>query len=260
VVAKQARNVIVQSEAFSNARGEVANTDRFARFVPRADVAAYVARYSEAARAFTERPVGKLAGPVERFNGHSSAMGGTLGNLIADAQLGATIGAGAQIALMNPFGIRAPHQLEPAPDGSLTFGQLYSVQPFNNSLITQTMTGAELKAVLEQGLDNDSPVQLLSPSQGFAYSFDLSRPVGERIVAMSLNGTAVDPAGSYRVTTNSFLANGGDSFSLFARQRDAVIGMPDIDALEAWLNVATPRTVPSETRVTDRTPGQAPVR
>ena len=258
VVSKEAHNVIVQSPGYRNARGDIVQTDLFPRFAPRPDIAAYVAKYSDAARAYTERPVGKLAGPVERYNGDASRMGGTLGNLIADAQLGATTGAGAQIAFTNPFGIRAPHQLNPAADGSLTFGQLYSVQPFNNTLVTQSMTGAELKAVLEQGLDNDNPVQLLSPSQGFTYSFDISRPVGDRIVAMTLDGAPIDPAKTYRITTNSFLANGGDSFSMFARQRDAVIGMPDIDALEAWLKAVPPRAVPSETRVTDLNPGYTP--
>ena len=102
--------------------------------------------------------------------------------------------------------------------------------------------------MLEQGFDDNGPLQVLSPSAGFGFRFDLSRPVGNRVVEMVLNGQPIDPAANYRVTTNSFLANGGDSFSLFARQREAVTGMSDLDALEAWLKSVPPRQVPAEVR------------
>ncbi|WP_255453319.1 5'-nucleotidase C-terminal domain-containing protein [Novosphingobium sp. Gsoil 351] len=120
------------------------------------------------------------------------------------------------------------------------------------------LTGAELKAVLEQGLDSNQPVQFLSPSWGFSYSVDMARPEGQRVVAMTLDGVAIDPAKSYRVTTNSFLANGGDSFSLLAGQRDKAIGGSDIDALEAWLKAVPPRPAPVEERVIDLNPAATP--
>jgi 5'-nucleotidase len=251
VISKSARNVIVQSPGYTNVRGDLHNTDLFPQFTPRADIADYVGRYVAASKDFITRPVGKLAGLVERPGGDASNKGGTLGNLVADAQLEATRGAGAQIALMNVFGLRAPSQIAPAADGSVTFGQLYSVQPFANDLVTQTLTGAALKAVLEQGFDSNQPVQFLSPSHGFSYSVDMARPEGNRVVSMTLDGVPIDPAKDYRVTTNSFLANGGDSFSVFAAQRDAVLGGTDIDALEAWLKTDQARAVPSEARVID---------
>ncbi|WP_324475238.1 bifunctional metallophosphatase/5'-nucleotidase [Novosphingobium sp.] len=248
VVAKRARNVIVQSDPYQSPRGFVDEAKDLPRFAARPDVAEYVGKYSEAAKAYSLRPVGKLAGPVDRApSAGFPNQGGPEGNLIADAQLGATLGAGAQIAFMNPFGIRKP--IVPEADGTVTFGSIYAAQPFNNTLITQSLTGAELKAVLEQGFDASGPHQVLSPSAGFSYTIDLSRPVGDRIVAMTFNGQAIDPAATYRVTTNSFLAGGGDTFSLFTRQRDAVVGMPDIDALEAWLKAVPPRAVPGEDRV-----------
>lgn len=247
VVARRARNVIVQSDPYVSPRGPVTEATDRPRFAARADVAAYVGKYAEAAKVYSLRPVGKLAGPVARGpSGGIGNQGGSLGNLIADAQLGATTGAGAQIALMNPFGIRAP--LNPAADGTLTFGEIYATQPFNNALLTQSLTGAELKAVLEQGFDDNGPMQVLSPSAGFAFRFDLARAMGSRVVSMTLNGLPIDPAASYRVTTNSFLAGGGDSFSLLNRQRDAVIGMSDLEALEAWLKAAPARAVPAEER------------
>ena len=111
------------------------------------------------------------------------------------------------------------------------------------------MTGAELKALLEQGFDATGPEQALIPSAGFTYTYDKSRPVGQRIVAMELNGQPVDPAGMYRVTTNSFLAQGGDSFTVLSGQRTAQIGASDLEALEAWLKGTAPRAVPAEPRV-----------
>lgn len=254
VVAKRASNVIVQNQGYQGKAGLVAPSNLAAQFAPRADVAAYVARYVDAAKLEIQRPAGKLAGEVSRPGGDSAKGGGSLGSLIADAQLAATRGAGAQIAFMNPFGIRSPHQIVP-DQGKVTYGMLYAVQPFNNGLVTQTLSGAELKAVLEEGLDENQPKQMLSPSVGFEFDFDLSRPAGQRITAMRLNGQPIDPAGSYRVTTNSFLANGGDSFATLAKQREAAISpLTDLDALEAWLSGAEPRAVPAEQRVFDKTP------
>ncbi|MBS3928781.1 MAG: bifunctional metallophosphatase/5'-nucleotidase [Sphingomonadales bacterium] len=240
VVAKRASNVIVQSAAYTGARGPVVQTALYPQFTPRADVAAYVGLYVDAAKAFAQKPAGHLAKP---------ASGAPLAQLIADAQLAATKSAGAQIAFMNPFGVRAA--LVPGAGNMVKFGDIYAVQPFGNTLITQSLTGAQLKAVLEQSFDAQGPQQPLIPSEGFAYSYDLSKPVGSRIVAMSLNGVAIDPAATYRVTTNSFLAQGGDSFTALAGQREAVIGISDLDALQAWLEAVPLRAVPDALRVSE---------
>jgi 5'-nucleotidase len=249
VVAKQARNVIVQSEPYTASRGPVAVTDRFPSFAPRPDIAAYVGKYVDASKQYSSRVIGRLDGVAAKPAGEMANTGGSIGNLIADAQLEATRGASAQIALMNPFGIRAPATFVPGRDGGLTFGQLYQVQPFGNVLVTQTFTGAELKAILEQGLDAQGPVQLLAPSRGFVYRYDPTGPVGDRVVAITLDGKPLDPAASYRVTTNNFLAQGGDSFTIFAQGRDAMIGGTDLEALEAYLAATPPRPVPTEERV-----------
>jgi 5'-nucleotidase len=247
VVAKRAANAIVQSPGYTSARGAVANTKLYPRFEPRADIAAYVQRYTDAAREFAERPAGRVYGSAGRPSPHTPG-GGPLGNLIADAQLSATRSAGAQIALTNPFGIRAG--LEPSTDGAVTFGQLYNVQPFGNELITQSMTGAEIRAVLEQGLDGEGPEQILAASAGFTWRYDRSRPVGQRVLSVTLNGEELRDDATYRVTTNSFLAGGGDGFTLFARQRDGSRGMTDLDALAAWVQGPAPRAIPLEERAT----------
>ncbi|WP_068077476.1 bifunctional metallophosphatase/5'-nucleotidase [Novosphingobium lentum] len=246
VVEKQAHNVIVQSLPYTSSRGPVANTALYPQFQPRADIAQYVQRYADAAKSFSQRVIGHVSGPASKGEGAAANSGGALGNLIADSQLGATRGAGAQIAFMNPFGIRA--SLVPTADGTVTFGDIYAIQPFGNQVVTETMTGAELKATLEQGFDNDGPEQVLTPSAGFAYRFDRSRPVGSRIVAMTFAGRPVRSEASYRVTMNGFLSQGGDGFTGFVGKPGAVTGATDIDALEGWIKAVPLRQVPDEDR------------
>jgi 5'-nucleotidase len=118
----------------------------------------------------------------------------------------ATRSAGAQIALTNPFGIRAA--LLPATDGAVTYGELYKIQPFNSVLITQTLTGAQLKAVLEQGFDDNGLHQALSPSSALHYTVDFNRPIGARVVRITIAGKPMVPGARYRVTVNNFLAMG----------------------------------------------------
>jgi len=218
-------------------------------YAERPDIADYVGLYAKAVAGQKDRVVGRLSAGASRTE---RALGGPLGNLIADAQLAATRGAGAQIALTNPFGIR--DQLIPAADGAVTFGQIYAVQPFFNTLVTKTLTGVELKEVLEQGLDADGPEQLLSPSAGFSYAFVRSRAHGERIMRMELDGQPIRPEVEYRVTTNSFLAGGKDGFTVFLKGRDAVTGTSDLDALEDWIGSAPIRELPMEERVREVLP------
>jgi 5'-nucleotidase len=249
VVGKRAVNIVVQSQPYTASRGPVPNSDVVPRFEPRPDISAYVARYVDATKAFSERPIGKLSAPATRREIGNVDYGGPAGDLIADAQLAATTGAGAQISFMNPFGIRAP--IVPTADGSVTFGMIYQTQPFNNDLVTFTLSGAELKAVLEQSFSDSGPEQFLTPSVGFTYTVDRSAPAGSRVSGMTLNGKPIDLVKDYRVTVSTFLANGGDGFSGFAKQRDVTRGPTDIDALEAWIKAVPIRPMPTESRVVE---------
>src|SRR5690606_25036256 len=111
-------------------------------------------------------------------------------------------------------------RLEPAADGGVTFGQIFALQPFGNGLVVLEMTGAELKQALEEQFGEAVPAQIanssLIPSAGFAFAFDRSKPFGDRISALTLHEQAIDPARTYRVAVNSFLASGGDGFATFA--------------------------------------------
>ncbi|MBC2667082.1 bifunctional metallophosphatase/5'-nucleotidase [Novosphingobium flavum] len=253
VVARRAKNVVVQSEPYVSPLREVPVTDFVPRYQPDPGISAYVARYVEASKTYVQRRVGWLAEPLEKTEGNAWGTGGRLGNLIADAQLEATKAVGGQIACTNPFGIR--RSLLTQPDHSVTYGDLYLVQPFNSELITVTMTGAELKEAMEQQLDADAPEQLLACSAGFQQTIDRSRPVGSRVVSMTLDGKPIDVAATYRITVNSYLANGGDSFAAFVKGRDRTVGVTDIQSLEAYLKPSNPmRNAARDVRVTDLRP------
>ena len=217
------------------------------------DIASLVRRYTEAAAPIAARVVGRIEGSLDRPEGDTDSP---LGNIIADAQLAATrepARGGARIAFINSGGVRA--RFEPAADGSVTYGQIFALQPFGNTLVVLELTGAQLKAVLEQQFGPESPAEiansLLIPSAGFTFAYDRNRPAGERIVSMALNGAPVDPAATYRVTVNNFLASGGDGFSLLSQAKPVADAGQDLDALEAYISRGV--SVPPTGRVSDLT-------
>jgi 5'-nucleotidase len=253
VSAKSADNVIVQGEAFTSGATTIALTDQYPVFGKNQEVAALVSQYLSVAAPLVQRVVGSLSGPATRTQAPSRES--ALGNLIADAQLAATRASdkgGAQIAFMNPGGVRA--DLVPDDKGNVTYGQIFSVQPFGNSLVVKTMTGAQIKALLEQQFNSGSNTvaapRVLLPSQSLRYSYSLSAPAGSRISNMALNGTAMSDATSYRVTMNSFLATGGDNFTVFNQGTDTLGGDQDVDALEAYIKASGTLVPPATNRIT----------
>jgi 5'-nucleotidase len=204
-------------------------------------------KYRAAVAPIANRVVGRISADITRNaqpNGESP-----LGDVIADAQLAYTkASAGAQIALMNPGGIRASLGFQDSiggeAPGEVTYGECFTVQPFNNLVVTQTLTGALLKEVLEQQIfatGGGLTQRILQVSAGFTYSYDSTRPAGDRVSAMALDGTPIDPAATYRVTTNDFLANGGDGFTKLTLGTSRVTAPGfDVDALVAYLGAGAP--------------------
>jgi 5'-nucleotidase len=213
-----------------------------------------VKRYAAAAAPVAARVVGKLGGPAPRSetDGESPAA-----NLIADSYLGFTREpnrGGADFAFINASGVRTG--LTPNAKGEITYGQLFALQPFGNNVVVKSLTGAQLKALLEQQFRTEGAsarvAYLLAPSANFRFAYDLSKPDGQRIVEMELNGKPVEAGQRYRVAINNFLASGGDGFSVFKQGSDTVDAGLDLDALEAWL--ATNPAVPAVGRTRDVTP------
>jgi 5'-nucleotidase len=253
VVAKSADNIIVQSEAYTGARGLVPLSPDFQQFVPRPDLADLAARYVAAAKEEESRVVGSLAGAAPRSKNEAGES--ILGNLIADAQWAATRDpskGGAQFALMNPDGIRT--DIVPSENGDVTFGSVFATQPFANTVNVKSMSGRHVKALLEQQFNDPNWTRIFSPSEGFRFAFDMSRPEGQRILELSLNGAPLADNMIYRVAMNSFLAVGGDKFSVFLSGTEEVVGPTDLDAIMAYLSNGKPKPLPALNRVTNRTP------
>tara|TARA_A100001391_G_scaffold119169_4_gene81037 strand:- start:35295 stop:36968 length:1674 start_codon:yes stop_codon:yes gene_type:complete len=220
------------------------------------EIAALVARYVEAGAAIAQRPVGEWQLVAEH---REDCLESSASRLVADAQLAATrtlAGGPADIAFVNSGGVRT--DLPPGRSGAMTYGDIFAMQPFANWVMLVEMPGSAIKAALEEQFcdEADGNVAIchsaLLPSQGFAYSFDRSRPAGERIVAMTLDGKALDPAATYRVAINNFLAGGGDGFSTFTHFPAIENAGGDLDALEAWL--APGATIPPCGRVREVSP------
>ena len=214
---------------------------------------AVVDHYKAEALAPASRVIGRITASLTRDT--TAAGESSLGDVIADAQLDATDDPGfgdAVVALMNPGGIRAdmPYSAPGKSDGQVTYGEAFTVQPFGNAMVTMTLTGADLKLVLEQqftgcaqGYPADAPVtsqpfnRILQVSDSLRYTYSAGGPACAKVDAASLriNGVVVDPAASYRITVNSFLADGGDQFYALRNGTSRLGGAVDTDAFEAYL-------------------------
>jgi len=212
----------------ANARNVVVRTDVFAKDEAQTRL---IEAYERLSAPLARRVVGRLAAPLLRDEGPAGES--ALGQVVADAQLAATADAGAQLALMNPGGLRAA--LTGDAQGTVRYEDLFAAQPFSNALVTITLTGAQLRQVLEQQWAGQARPRLLQVSRGLSYAWDAARPVGQRIVpgSLQLHGHTIAPEQRLRVTVNAYLAAGGDNFKALAENgADAQTGIMDIDALE----------------------------
>jgi 5'-nucleotidase len=236
LVAASANNIIVENALNAPPATRVGDSTK-------ADpqVQAVVDQYVTASAPLANKVIGRIQGDLTRT---ANPVGeSALGDVIADAQLAATAPAGfgnAVIAFMNPGGIRNDmfvNAISPGGEapGEVTYGEAFSVQPFGNSLVTKTMTGAMIRSLLEQqfpGCGGQTTQRILQISDGFSYQRILSGSTcAGRIGTMSLNGVPIAPGDSFRVTMNSFLATGGDGFTVFNQGTNPLGGDVDIDAL-----------------------------
>ncbi|ABG03282.1 5'-Nucleotidase-like protein [Rubrobacter xylanophilus DSM 9941] len=206
------------------AEAEVITTYRDA-IAPDPEVAALVAEYEREIAPVANRVVGVAAEDITRAT--TPAGESALGDLIADAQRAY---AGADFAFMNPGGIRAD-----IAAGEVTFGELFAVQPFDNQVAKMELTGDQIYALLEQQFQ-EGRTRILQVS-GLEFSYDASRPAGQRITSVTLpDGTPIDRSATYTVAANSFIATGGDGFTVFKEGRDQQTLGSDLEALEAYID------------------------
>ena len=225
VVSVEADNLIVRTNAYAKAPEQTA----------------LIEAYDALVRPLAERPVGSITASLSRDA--DLAGESVLGQVIADAQLAATRAqedGGAVIAFTNPGGIRAG--LQKSADGVVTYADLFAAQPFGNNLVTLTLTGKQIKTLLEQQwLDQPRP-RILQVSKGFSYVWDDRRSRGDFVPAetIALDGRTIEPAAKYRVTVNAFLADGGDGFFVFTEGGEPRSGPFEMQALEAFFKANSP--------------------
>ncbi len=184
------------------------------------------------------------------------------GNLVADAQAWATSSNGAQMAFMNPGGVRSDLTYLSSTgegDGVVTYGEAFTFQPFGNTLVTIPMTGAQIVDALEEQCQppGSRPFLHLGVSDGVTYDLSTTITAGVctsvTISNLQLNGVPVNPASTYIVTVNSFLADGGDNFGTFATIPTTLRldGGIDLEALANYLAAFSPVAPPSTDRVNE---------
>ncbi|HTF01456.1 MAG TPA: bifunctional metallophosphatase/5'-nucleotidase, partial [Bradyrhizobium sp.] len=219
VVSAKADNVIVRTGAYAKEPEQTA----------------LLASYDKFAAPIANRPAGSITQTLSRTP--NDAGESPLGDIVADAQLAATSAdknGGAVIAFTNPGGVRT--DIPKKAEGGVTYADVFASQPFRNQLVTLTLTGMQIKNMLEQQWLDPKRPRVLQISRGFSYAWDNAKPYGERIIAdrMSLYGQRIDPATSYRVTVNNFLAVGGDGFTVLKEGVAQQFGVYDVDALYAY--------------------------
>ncbi|MFF4667519.1 bifunctional metallophosphatase/5'-nucleotidase [Streptomyces sp. NPDC001282] len=230
---------------------------------PRAnDMTALIERWNALAAPIANRPQGYISADIDGRG--STAYEKPLGDLIADAQLEALAPAdkgGAVLALMNPGGIRADLVYasdDGKTDGVVTYGEAFTVQPFTNMMNVVDLTGAQLITALQQQVSgpNEAGPKILQISKGLTYTLDMTKSGAARVVTdtIKLNGEAIDPAKTYRVAMNEFLAGGGDGFAALGQGTNKLVGPSDLDVFNAYLaahsSAAAPLAPPAADRIT----------
>ncbi|MFF0271548.1 bifunctional metallophosphatase/5'-nucleotidase [Kribbella sp. NPDC004536] len=248
--------------SIDNATGDVDRTNTLAQneivtqdVVPDQRTANLIAKYKALVAPISNKVIGHLTTPsVVRTNDDS--LESPLGNLIADAQLAdpsvVSGGKAPVAAFMNPGGIRADLA---SNNGEVTFGQAFTVQPFNNFLVSMDMTGTQLKALLEQqfsGVNGPEAAKYkVLQVAGITYTWNPAAAAGSKIVAGSIKigGQPLVDGTSYRIVTNNFLSDGGDGFPAFTTATNKVFGGLDIDAFANYLTAHDPYTPVATDRI-----------
>ncbi|MFJ3288988.1 bifunctional metallophosphatase/5'-nucleotidase [Streptomyces sp. NPDC086669] len=220
------------------------------------DMTALISKWNTLAAPIGNRPIGYISADVVTAGTESP-----LGDLIADAQLayGKELDPETDLALMNPGGIRAPLTYAAKGDegdGVVTYAEGFTVQPFSNTVNLQDLTGAQLIQVLKEQVSgtNAASPKILQISAGLTYTLDLTKSGADRVVtdSIKLNGAAIDPAATYRVAMNNFLAGGGDGFATLGQGTNPFVGTDDLTVLQKYLTANSTPTSPIAPPAADR--------
>jgi len=250
VIKKDAQQVPIQSEAYTSGTTTVNLTNLYEKFNKTPSIEAILDKYRQAVTTISARIVGTATTVINRNVAESGET--ALGNLIADAQQAAALTAsnqGSDFTLMNPGGVRA--DLQTNSNNQITFGDVFAVQPFGNSIVTLSLTGQQIRELLEQqwSVANAERPRILQPSKELSYAYKKDATAVPRATQIMISGQALMDSKSYRVTVNSFIADGGDNFTVLTKGTNRVGGGQDIDALEKYINQNSPVQAPETNRI-----------
>ncbi|MFE3140528.1 bifunctional metallophosphatase/5'-nucleotidase [Streptomyces scopuliridis] len=225
-----------------------------------ADMTSLIGRWNKLAAPIANAPQGFISADI---NGRGATTPESpLGDVIADAQLAGTAPAdkgGAQIAFMNPGGIRSDLVYKASGsegDGVVTYGEAFTVQPFTNMMNVVDLTGAQVITALQQQVSgsNEASPKILQVSKGLTYTLDMTKTGAARVVtdSVKLDGAAIDPAKTYRVAMNEFLGGGGDGFPVLGQGKNKLVGPSDLDLFNAYLAANSTAQAPLAPPAADR--------
>ncbi|MEV1020545.1 bifunctional metallophosphatase/5'-nucleotidase [Streptomyces sp. NPDC050264] len=225
------------------------------------DMTALIGRWNKLAAPVSNQAVGHISADIPGRGAGTPEE--PLGDLIADAQLAhaKSLDPKAALALMNPGGVRSDLVFKASGsegDGVVTYGEAFTVQPFSNTVNLADLTGAQVVQALQQQVSgsNEASPKILQPSAGLTYTLDMTKTGAARVLVDSirLNGAAIDPAATYRVAMNSFLAGGGDGFAALGQGKNPLVGADDLKAFNDYLtansSAANPIAPPKTDRIT----------
>jgi 5'-nucleotidase / UDP-sugar diphosphatase len=197
-------------------------------------IAGLVNEYNEKIKVKFSEVVGETTVDLTTSKEHET----NIGNLLTDAM---RLASGADMAFQNSGGIRTN-----IPSGKISLEQAYTLLPFDNVLMTMDLPGTAVLRLLEQSAVSERGVLQMS---GVTVSYDPSKPAGGRVAAASVGGRPLEPARTYRIATNDFLAAGGDDFKPFMDGKNVVYGDNLRDVFVTYLKQHSPVAPRAEGRV-----------
>jgi len=228
-----------------------------------------IATYKTLIAPIANKELGTITADITRTQ--SPAGESTLGDLIADAQVNdpsvVTGGQTLVAAFMNPGGIRADltfAKTDPpeTTDGIVRYEEAFTVQPFNNYLVSMNLTGADIWSLLQQQWSGGNTVgatKFLQVSNGLHYTWS-DTTSGRAVSAITIKDpvsktylpVANDASATYRIVTNNFLSDGGDSFPAFKNGTGKYFGGLDIDGFANYLPTVSPYSPAPLDRITQQ--------
>ncbi|WP_307407578.1 bifunctional 2',3'-cyclic-nucleotide 2'-phosphodiesterase/3'-nucleotidase [Neobacillus ginsengisoli] len=202
-----------------NEKAEVVDT-LHSKITPDATIKKELDGYQEDIKPVVSKVVGATSAPITNVANDSGES--ALGNLIADGMRAVT---GTQLGFMNSGGIR-----NPLPQGTITWGDLFKVQPFGNDLVTMTITGDQIRTLLNQQFQAPPSYNKIMAISGLRYTWNDNKPYGSKVLDIYLdNGTPINPTADYTITVNNFMADGGDGFTILKSGKNRVTNVVDLD-------------------------------